>query len=368
MKRAVIIASLDNYANGVKPRHLREYLERRGFEVELLESAHQKTLKGFLGNLRVTSSKLSYIWIVMCMMVAKILRSEKVSQTLTSSIVTKLFHVYGEITNKKLKSISPDLVICEGGFDIGFVDFPGLSAVTILDLPCPLGEELFFGGIINETAYAKLKRKEILYYGKADALSFHWHTYADFVRRTKYNGENIIDMGYGTNKKEVVAKYSKEPRIIFLGLLRGYWVNIKLLEEIVKECPNVDVYGGPKPPDHIRVNYKGYAPTLDVMAEYQFGLITISDDELRKNSFSSKHLEYISYGLPVFSPAWRQDRVLAPSSIYFSDVEDLKKKIKTYSNFDAWTAKHKDALRLAGELSWKNSFKGLGSLLESRGL
>jgi hypothetical protein len=205
-------------------------------------------------------------------------------------------------------------------------------------------------------------------YGMADALSFHWHTYTDFVKKIKYNGSNMIDMGYGTNKKSQVARYSQEPRVIFLGLLEGYWVNISLLEQLCKAYPNIDVYGGPQPPKHLNINYKGYAPTLDVMAEYQFGLTTITDDELRKNSFSSKHLEYISYGLPVFTPSWRRDKKLDANSIYYNDADDFLKQLKKYSTNEMWSKKHEAALASSNEFSWSNAFIALDKLLEEKRL
>ncbi len=55
------------------------------------------------------------------------------------------------------------------------------------------------------------------------------------------------------------------------------------------------------------------------MAEYQIGLVTISDDPLRRLSFSSKQLEYYSYGLPVLVPAWRTDPVLAPGTVAYTE-------------------------------------------------
>lgn len=368
MKKAIIIASMDNYANGVKPRHLKNHLEQRGFKVALLESAHRKSLKGFLSNLVHARNPFMYTCMAVLMTIAKKSKSDHLLKYVTSFFSVRAFEIYGEITSKRLRQSNADLVICESGLDIGFVAYDKTDAIKILDLPCPLAEEMYFGDMITERSYRRLVGKEISYYKAADALSFHWHTYNDYVRRKKYDGDNIINMGYGTIKKDLTAMYSEEPKVIFLGLLNGYWVNLPLLEEIVKICPNVDVYGGPKPPAHIKVNYKGYAPTLDVMAEYQFGLITISKDELRKSSFSSKHLEYISYGLPVLTPEWREDNVLRPSSIYYKDAEDLKRKIAMYSDKVSWNKIHLESINLADELSWYNSFKKLDLLLESHAL
>jgi hypothetical protein len=43
-----------------------------------------------------------------------------------------------------------------------------------------------------------------------------------------------------------------------------------------------------------------------VLADYQFGLITGTDDALRRHGFSAKHLDDLAHGLPGLVPAWRQ--------------------------------------------------------------
>ena len=101
-----------------------------------------------------------------------------------------------------------------------------------------------------------------------------------------------------------------------MGYLKGYWNNIPLLARLSQKY-EIDVYGGPKPPKKYGLNYRGYTPNTDILAEYQFGLITITDDPLRRSSFSSKHLEYMNYGLPVLTPDWRKDPNLDDFSIYY---------------------------------------------------
>jgi len=178
------------------------------------------------------------------------------------------------------------------------------------------------------------------------------------VRQKKYNGNNFLPITYGTHKKTLQARYSEQPRIIFLGYLGGYWVNLPLLSRLCKLYPNLDVYGGPEPAASLGINYKGYAPSTDVIAEYQFGLITISDDELRQHSFSSKHLEYISYGLPVLTPAWRQDAALDDSSIYYT-ADNFIEQVERASTREAWESLHAAALRDAARFSWDNALKAL---------
>ncbi len=103
-----------------------------------------------------------------------------------------------------------------------------------------------------------------------------------------------------------------------------------------------------------------------MLADYQFGLVTISDDELRRHSFSSKHLDYISYGLPVLTPAWRPDPVLEPSSVYFT-AENFLDRIGEFAAEPAWRAKSEAALASAAELSWDAALRPLLGLGADRG-
>lgn len=366
--KAVIVSTADEYANGVKPRHLKEYLEKKGFEVELLQGAHRTDLKGIFRNLMLSKYKIKYLLVVAGLGISRIIPTNRVRRIALSFNSVRQASVYGQITHSRLKLIGADLVICESNFDIGYVNHGRVATVQVLDLPCPLAEELYYGNQISKSAYEKYKQYEVEAYGNADALSFHWHTYAKFVKKTKYDGGNIIDMGYGTTQKEKTAQFAAAPRVIFLGYLKGYWVNTPLLEKLCEAYPGIDVYGGPKPPEGSNINYKGYAPTLDVMADYQFGLITISDDILRQNSFSSKHLEYISYGLPVFTPVWRQDEKLDAGSIYYSDTEDFIEKLHDASAESRWAVLNEAALATAHDVSWERALTPLGDLLTEKGI
>lgn len=368
MKKAIIVSTIDNFANGVKPQELKRYLEKNGFDVDVLPGAHRTSKNDICDNMRLSKNKVRYLFVLVGLMVIKKIRNETIQLWVKSSINIMQFKEYGQITHARLKVLSPDLIICESNIDIGFVALDRIAKVQILDLPCPSAEELFFGNMITRRAYEKFKGTEVESYKNADALSFHWHTYSDYVRKTKYDGNNIIDMGYGSYEKDNTASFSSDARVIFLGYLKGYWVNLDLLEKLCKAYPNIDVYGGPEPSKDLKINYKGYAPTLEVMADYQFGLTTITNDDLRKNSFSSKHLEYISYGLPVFTPSWRKDFKLDDSSIYYSDAEDFGVQLEKYSKAGEWQSKHNSALSTAKAMSWENAFVDLGITLSKYGL
>jgi glucuronate isomerase len=112
------------------------------------------------------------------------------------------------------------------------------------------------------------------------------------------------------------------------------------------------------------LRYLGYAPTLDVLADYQIGLVTISDDPLRRLSFSSKQLEYFSYGLPVLVPAWRPDELLAAGTVLYTE-ETFLNQVKILGDSEVWQATSSRALEVAQRFSWDAALQPLTALLGS---
>lgn len=365
-KSAIIICHNDAYANAVKPKVLQQYLERKDFTVELLPTGSLTRLgdKGLAQKLPGLTIYAVWGYTAEAIHLATAHLPNRIGRRLRSAILLPLLKSHARLIHLYLKKSRPDLVICETNMDAGFVQLPRIANVQILDLPSPMAEEYFYGLAITYRCFQKIRMYEAASYSKADALSFHWHTYTDYVKETKYDGHNFINLSYGTNEKHKRAHFLKSPKVIFLGYLQGYWVNLPLLESLCAAYPEIDVYGGPKPPEDSKINYKGYAPSLDVMADYQFGLTTISDDPLRQSSFSSKHLEYISYGLPVLTPDWRHDSLLDASSIYYKDAEDFLQQLEKYRDKKAWQRKSNLALATARRLNWEHALDPLRTIIE----
>jgi hypothetical protein len=130
-------------------------------------------------------------------------------------------------------------------------------------------------------------------------------------------------------------------------------VNQKLLKQIQTNSPT-DIYSYERPNLKHNIKTLGYLKDLSKLSQYQFGLITISKDKLRSNSFSAKHLIYISYGLPVLCPEWRQDPLLKSATIYYNE-NNFEKQLKKYSQQKFWNKKHQAALKLAEKLNWNQT-------------
>ncbi len=364
-KTAIIICSMDAFANGDKPKKMQSFLESHGFEVRLHSTATLTrrgtgTFSKFLPPLN-SQGMLAFFFEGLFLVMSG--KPSKFAKGIVAFALARTLALRGALLARQLRGQKYDLLICENNLDEAFLLHKRVGKVQVLDLPSPQAEELYYGGSLTQSGFAELQKLEKKIYARADRLAFHWHTYADFVKATKYDGKNFFDLGYGapTPTTDKRALYNKEPRVIFFGYLKGYWVNLPLLEKLCELYPNIDIYGGPPPTGPLAKHYKGYAPTKDVMADYQFGLITITDDELRRHSFSSKHLDYFAYGLPVLTPEWRQDSQLEDGSIYFTP-ENFLAQLKKYSTPKKWQEKNAAALKIADDLAWDKVLQPLLSL------
>jgi hypothetical protein len=366
-KRAVLVYLPDAFANGEKPDRITEFLERHGYRVERCATGSLTRLgPGAASKLpRPTpTGSLAYFFEALYTLCSA--RGTRRSRAVAARALEQLITLRGRLLARRLRGGGYDLLVCESNLDQGLFLRERVAAVQVLDLPAPLAEELYHGGVLDEAGLARLRRLERRSYAAADHLAFHWHTYSAYVQATKYRGSNFIELGYGApvRAEGLRAQHATPPRIVFLGYLSGYWVNLPLLEQLCALYPHIDIYGGPPPTGPLARHYRGYSPDAagrsgkDVLADYQFGLVTISDDELRRHSFSSKHLDYISYGLPVLTPAWRCDPVLEASSVYYT-AETFLDRIDALTPADAWQAKSEAALAAAAELSWDAALKPL---------
>jgi hypothetical protein len=368
-ERIAIITRRDSYANGVKPRHLKDFLESSGYQVDEYNSVGlgRHVHQGF----GVSVPQFSYdairlFWYELLWALVRItLRFVRLAalRSAQGHLLRRIIRLRGRIFADRLSDGGYLAAICASSQDQAVFLGRRIADLQVLALTVPWADELYYGGELSDGTYKELTSLERVCYAAADRLSFDWHTYVDFVKRNSYRGGNWLDCTYGVSEKRKRATFAAPPRIIFLGNLEGYWVNLPLLRHLCRICPELDVWGGPDPGPNSGLNYRGYAPDLDVMADYQFGLITITDDPLRRSSFSSKHLEYASYGLPVLTPCWRQDEILGPSSIYYGRDTFLE-VLAEYSREDSWSVKSQQSLAVAETLSWTTAFRDLGEMIE----
>jgi hypothetical protein len=366
--RVALIERADMFANSVKPRALAEHLRERGFEVRVVESntlgrVGERGVARCLPRPTMRSLRL-YGHEAMWAVSRRLLRywDSRFTRHLNGMCVVSVMLCRGDLLARDLRDATFDVLICDSGLDQAVV-LHRVATKQLLDLPSPWGEELRFANQLSPRSHRRLKDLEERCLSTSDRVSFHWRTYERYVRENYRADVRWLDCSYGVTKKRVRARFSDRPRVVFLGFLRGAWVNLPLLERLSGLYP-VDVWGGPPPPKGTNVRYLGYAATLDVLADYQIGLVTISDDPLRRLSFSSKQLEYFSYGLPVLVPAWRSDDTLAPGSLPYTE-ETFLSQVAALAERETWEATSAAALDLASQLSWESALTPLMEFLSS---
>lgn len=363
MKKAIIICYLDNYANSIKPNALKKFLEEHDYTVALYPTSSL----GRLGNTGLArllpypdGTCLKLYFLEGLHLFARKQKNRRLRKMIISSVLQRIIEARGVLLQEALFDAHPNILICENSLDQAVMN-KRLAEIQMLDLPSPFAEEIFYGGELSLKKFEQMKKFEKELYAKADHLSFHWHTYSDFVKKEKYDGDNFITLDQGIYPKTKRAHFLKQPKIVFLGYLAGYWVNRPLLEKLSALYPNIDVYGGPEI-QGLKVNYKGYAPTLEMLADYQFGLVTITDDPLRRSSFSSKQIEYYSYGLPVLVPEWRNDELLDPGAVHYN-TENFIHRIQEYTDQKKWEEKSDVALAISRALAWEKTLAPLEDII-----
>jgi hypothetical protein len=257
-----------------------------------------------------------------------------------------------------------DLVICETPYDAGVLTLP-TSARTMYDCPAPWADELLFEGRLTARQHAKLRRLEIGLFERVDHLAFHWESYANYAReRYPISGRNLVKLNFGCTPQAERARHADPVRVVYLGNLSARFNNPALLARLAAQYPHIDVFGGPPPDPQLGLNYLGYTPSLDVLRNYQAGLVTCSADPLRQYGFSSKHLAYFAYGLPVLVPAWRRHLDLLRGSIPY-DEQNFLSLIESLNDKQSWQTISDDAYSQAQRLDWDQTLRPLEILLSS---
>jgi hypothetical protein len=356
--KILVLAYLDGFANSKRVAEIKTFLEGKGYIISVLNTM-------YLGKISSLGLWRCFYYFIQLIIIIKNLILNKRHHDYYDIILDMKVRAF--LLLKILNKTIFNCIICENIFD-SYLFINKLNSTKILDCASPIADELYYTDRLSYSSYLKFNIFLNRIYHNTDYLAFHWNLYTNYVRKNIYNGENIIEINWGCNSKEenLRARYNKNPKIICLGYLAGKWVNLPLLSQLSKVY-EIDVYGGPAPDKKWGLNFKGYAPTVDIIKNYQFGLITITKDELRKMSFSSKHLEYLSYGLPVLTPDWRKDPLLEDVSIYYNENNFLD-AIKKYSHEKTWQEMSDKCYNQAKKWIWSETLKPLGDIVEQHQL
>jgi len=231
----------------------------------------------------------------------------------------------------------------------------------IFDIPTIYSEEIKNGYDLSKKIIKKINVIENEIYNKDNYFCFHWYSFMEFAQKINKKPKKNFVLNWGCYPKKNKNEFDKNPKMIYMGNLNSPWINPKLLEFVQKKSSIlIDVFSYEKPSkeNYSLLKFKGFMKKIDKISDYQFGLLTFTNDELRNNGFSAKHLLYLSYGLPVLCPEWRKDKLLKPATIYYN-AENFNQQIKKYSQKKYWNQKHLAAIKLAKKLDWNQTLKAI---------
>jgi hypothetical protein len=364
-KRVLIVCQLDRYANGLLPVEVERFLRRRGHEVRLANTYYLGRASGLSGSLR---TKLPPLELKRCALyaveAASVLFTHRWNfgrRRLSYYVLVADWRLRRSILGSSLPLDDFDLIICVHPHDAGVLTV-GTSACTLYACPTPWADELYFEDRLTERQHQKLRRLETELFEGVDRLAFWWESYADYaLDHYGISGRNLMTLNFGCSPVAERVDFANPPRVVYLGSLSSRFINLPLLSRLAKVYPHIDVYGGPPPDASLGLNYLGWAPPT-VLQQYQIGLITCTQDQLRRNGFSAKHLEYLAYGLPVLVPAWRRHMDLLRGSVPYSE-RTFASVIGTLSNEEEWRRVSDEAYAQAQRLTWDKTLRPLKTLL-----
>jgi hypothetical protein len=366
-KRILIVAQLDGYANSVKPLAIERYLRERGHDVHLVDTyslSRASNVRGSLGRMIPGSLHPGKLALYANDVVSKLFtRTWGFGRRHLSYHVLMTDHrLRRRLLKEDLALDDFDLVICETPYDAGVLT-TGTSAETLYDCPNPWADEVFHEGQLTRRQHSKFRRWEKHFLEGMEHLSFSWETYGRYAQaQYGISGRNFLQLNWGCTPSANRARFADPPRVVYMGSLSGRFINLPLLARLTRQYPHIDVYGGPPPDPSLGLHYRGYAEP-EVLADYQLGLITCTQDLIRQEGFSAKHLQYLARGLPVLVPAWRRHLDLLRGSVPYTE-HDFTAVVGALGHEAKWRTAADEAYAQARHLDWNRTLEPLERLLD----
>ena len=268
-----------------------------------------------------------------------------------------------DFLEKRVKKMGCDVLICIET-QLSYVLTRHLNCLKIFSCESILADELYFSKDLSDLERSRnLRKMELEIIMNSDYVLFPWETTENYVRKHLWQGNNLITVRHGCNPSKTRASYFFPPSLVSLGSVGFYWSNRELLSYLTHLSPyRIDVYGHYKPPGDLAINFKGVAPSMNVLSNYQFGLNTISKDIFRQNHFSSRVLTYLSYGLPVLSPDWMKFSYALKGVLPYNE-DNFLEIVEEYSDFEKWVKISDEAYQQALKLDWREVLKPLERII-----
>lgn len=277
----------------------------------------------------------------------------------------RLMEKIADALESRIKNGNYDVVIgVESLFSYVFTR--GLSCLKIFSWEAMVDELYFEPCVKNDSDLHWLRRfgeMELEICTHSDYVVFPWETTENFVRKYVFDGSNFVTIRYGCYPQSKPVSHYFPPSIVSIGNLKDYWSNKELLSHLTSVSPYIiDVYGKFRPERKYKLNYKGFASSLDVLYDYQFGLNTVSSDIYRRNHFSSRPLGCLAYGLPVLSPDWMKFSHEIKGCLPYNE-DNFVDLVDKYSERSLWEKLSKEAHTQARELDWNITLRPLEKII-----
>jgi hypothetical protein len=268
-----------------------------------------------------------------------------------------------DFLEKKVRQIGCDALICVET-PLSYVLTKNLDCLKIFSCEALEADELYFSKNFSDLKrFRKFREMELEIIMKSDYVLFPWETTENYVRKYLWQGKNLMTIRHGCIPSKKRASHLFPPSIVSLGNLALYWSNRELLSFLTHLSPyRIDAYGQYKPPRKFKINFKGFAESMDMLSNYQFGLNTISKDIYRQNHFSSRVLSYLSHGLPVLSPDWMKFSNSLKGVVPYNE-ENFLEKVEEYSDPEEWIRTSNAAYHQALDLDWRVVLKPLERII-----
>jgi hypothetical protein len=366
-RRVLIICQVDRYANGLKAVEVQRFLQKRGYEVRLVNTYYISRASSVRGSLRNKLPHLAprrlALYVVEAASALLTRRWKLGRRILSYHLLLAQYRLRRDILKSSIRLDDFELVICETPHDAGILTV-ATSARTLYDCPTPWADELYYEDQLTARQHEKFRRFEAELFEAVDYLSFAWESYARYaLAHYGISGRNLVTLNFGCSPAAERAEFKAPLRVVYLGSLSSKFIDLALLSRLATLYPHIDVYGEPPPDQRLGLNYLGYAP-LSVLKQYQLGLITCTQDELRREGFSAKHLQYLAYGLPVLVPVWRRHLELLRGSVPY-DERTFLSVISRLSGEAEWRRISAEAYAQAQRLTWHETLRPLETLLRS---
>lgn len=235
--------------------------------------------------------------------------------------------------------------------------------------------ELYYGGVVDLGQVERTYEREMEVFEAADRILCHHEVLTRFLAdRLSDRPElawKLLTVRMGCSPAARRARYDAAPRIVYAGSAM-YIQDPFLLASLARTSPFPLECYGPSDPNRSflpsRLAYRGYAPDLSFLADYQVGLITVSRDLLRRNSPSTKFADYFAHGLPVLFPEWmREGHEYAGCAAPYTE-ETYRDVAQAVAGCPAtWQAMSERALEVSREVAWDHVLRPLADLLRRGG-